>query len=52
MIENYWVKDNTIIFKPKFNEPIDNYIGEIFKYNGLIFSNYNSIYLKIQMNMC
>jgi len=39
--ENYWVYNNKIIFKPKFNEPIKNYIEDISKCNDLIFSNHN-----------
>ena len=35
---DYITKDNTIIFDPEFNEPLD--IDLLSKYNEIIFSNY------------
>ena len=49
--ENYWIwKDNTLIFKPKFNKPLDNYINIIKNYDKLIFSNYCDIAICIKTN--
>jgi len=36
----YWIVDDVIIFKPKFNESLDKYSNIISNYRILIFSNY------------
>ena len=41
--DNYWIRDNKIIFKPNFNEKLSNYIKIISKYNELMFSNYDNV---------
>ena len=43
MIEtnNYWILDDAIIFKPKFDNVLDDYVDIISKYNKLIFSDYD-----------
>ena len=41
MKELYWIVDETLIFKPEFNEELDNYYNVISQYNKIIFSNYN-----------
>jgi hypothetical protein len=28
-MDDYWIHDNTIIFKPNFNSSVDDYIGKI-----------------------
>ena len=49
--EDYWIwNDNTLVFKPEFNKPLDDYINIISKYNKLIFSNYNDIDICIETN--
>ena len=47
---HYWTYENKIIFKPKFNNKLDNYIDIISKYNELIFSNYNDCSITIKTN--
>ena len=34
----YWFKDNKLIFKPNFDEELDDYYGLISQYDELIFS--------------
>ena len=41
MGEPYWIIDDAIIFKPDFNDSLDNYSDLISNYRILIFSNYN-----------
>ena len=48
MDEKYWIYEDYFIFKPDFNEPIDNYIGIIKNYNKLIFSNYDDLEITIK----
>ena len=40
---DYWIHEDCFIFKPDFNEPIDNYIEIIKNYNKLIFSNHKHL---------
>jgi hypothetical protein len=40
---DYWILDDTIIFKPEFNSSLDNYVEIISKYKKLIFSNYDNL---------
>ena len=49
-MENFWVKDNQIIFKPDFNEPINKYQREISNCNGLIFGNYDKLEIILETN--
>ena len=50
-IEDYWIwNNNTVVFKPKFNKPLDDYINIISKYDKLIFSNYMDIAIYIETN--
>jgi hypothetical protein len=46
----YWIIDEIIIFKPQFNEPLDNYSNIISKCIGLIFSNYSDPKITIETN--
>src|SRR3990167_5408839 len=48
--EYYWIYENKIIFKPKFNAKLDNYFDIISKYNELIFSNYDDYNIIIETN--
>ncbi len=41
--KNYWTYGDYFIFKPEFNEPIDDYIEIIKNYTKLIFSNYDDL---------
>lgn len=45
---NYIIFNNKIIFNNDFNEPLNNYIELIAKYNYLIFSNYKDINISIK----
>ena len=50
-LENYWIYNNdTIVFKPDFNESINNYINIIKQYDKLIFSNFNDLNKCIENN--
>ena len=44
----YWIIDDAIIFKPTFNESLDDYSDIISNYRILIFSNYNDPYIAIK----
>jgi hypothetical protein len=46
----YWIIDGIIIFKPEFNESLDNYSNIISKCIGLIFSNYTDPKIAIETN--
>ena len=48
--KDYWIYENKIIFKPKFNAKLDNYFDIISKYNELIFSNYDDYNITIKTN--
>ena len=50
MDKNYWIYEDSFIFKPEFNEPIDDYIDIIKNYKKLIFSNYNDFKICIETN--
>jgi len=41
MENNYWIVDNWLIFKPEFNDELDEYYDIINKYKKIMFSNYN-----------
>ena len=49
-MNDYWIQDDTIIFKPKFNGRLDNYIDIITKYDKLIFSDYDCPLICIETN--
>ena len=49
-MEDYWIYENKIIFKPEFNDKLDNYFDIISKYNELIFSNYDNYNITIKTN--
>ena len=38
---DYWIYEDKVIFKPNFNDNLDDYFDIISKYNELIFSNYD-----------
>ena len=44
---NYSIIDDYIIFKPDYNEPLDNYNDIIKKYKKIIFSNFSNLKLAI-----
>ena len=46
----YWISNTSIIFKPKFNEPLVNYIQIISQHNKLIFSNYDNLDIYLEIN--
>ena len=49
--EDYWIwNDDTLVFKPEFNKPLDDYINIIKNYDKLIFSNYSDIVICIKTN--
>src|SRR6056300_1247759 len=49
--EDYWIWNvNTLVFKPEFNKPLDDYINIISKYDKLIFSNYSDVKICIETN--
>ena len=50
MENNYWVKNEWLIFNPYFNEELTNYDVVINKYNKIIFSNYYNILMVIETN--
>jgi len=39
----YWISNTSIIFKPEFNEPLNNHIQITSQYNKLIFSDYDDL---------
>ena len=43
MNEDYWIYEDSIIFKPEFDKPLDDYIEIISNYKKLIFSNYDNL---------
>ncbi len=46
----YWIVNNKLIFKPEFNEELDDYYDVISQYNTLIFSNYNDSLVALKTN--
>lgn len=40
---NYWIHNNSLIFKPHFNEPLENFYQVVTDYETLIFANYNEL---------
>jgi len=50
MENNYWIVDDWLIFKPEFNDKLDEYYDMINKYNKIIFSNYNEHLIEIETN--
>ena len=50
LFKNYWIYENKVIFKPNFNDNLDDYIDIISKYNELIFSNYDDYNITIKTN--
>ena len=48
MENNYWIYEEYFIFKPEFDEKIDDYIPIIKNYKKLIFSNYDDYKLCIE----
>ncbi len=42
MDSSYWIVDDKLIFKPNFNEKLDDYYDVISQHNELIFSNYDN----------
>ena len=47
----YWIIDNKLIFKPDFNDELDNYYDIMSQHNELIFSNYNNPETAIKTNI-
>jgi hypothetical protein len=52
MENNYWIVDDWLIFKPEFNDKLDEYYDIINKYNKIIFSNYDDPLIAIKNNNC
>ena len=50
MKEPYWIIADTIIFKPKFANSLDEYVEIISQYKNLIFSNFNDPKIAIEIN--
>ena len=50
MENNYWIVDDWLIFKPEFNEELDEYYDVINKYKKIMFSNYNDPLIAIETN--
>ena len=50
MDNNYWIVDDCLIFKPEFNDKLDEYYNVINKYNKIMFSNYNDPLIAIKTN--
>jgi len=48
--DSYWIIEDTLIFKPTFNESLDNYVKNILKYKKIIFSNYIEPKIAIETN--
>jgi len=50
MKNNYWVVDGWLIFKPEFNDELNEYYDVINKYEKIMFSNYNDPLIAIKTN--
>ena len=50
MNTKYWIIDDKLIFKPEFDEELEEYYNVIGQYNTLIFSNYNDPEITIKTN--
>src|SRR3990167_1427749 len=50
LFKKYWIYENKVIFKPDFNDKLDDYIDIISKHNELIFSNYDDCIITIKTN--
>ena len=49
MDENYWIVDDWLIFKPEFNEELNEYYDIINKYKKIMFINYNEPLIAIKL---
>ena len=47
---DYWINDDTLIFKPEFNKPINEYADLIQNYTRIIFSNYTDLKILFETN--
>ena len=52
MTDKYWINNNKFIFRPNFNEDINDYLSLISKYDELIFSDYNKLSILLQNYNC
>ena len=50
MENNYWIVDDWLIFKPKFNEELTDYYVIINQYKKIMFSDYNNPLISIETN--
>ena len=50
MEDNYWIVDEWLIFKPEFNDELDEYYDIINKYKKIMFSNYDEPLIAIETN--
>ena len=50
MENNYWVVDGWLIFKPEFNDKLNEYYDVINKYEKIMFNNYNDPLIAIKIN--
>ena len=49
--EDYWIlNENTLVLKPEFDKPLDDYIDIISEYDNLIFSNYSNVKICVETN--
>jgi hypothetical protein len=46
--DKYWIYDNKLIFKPDFDESLDDYLDLLKNCTQLIFANYDSLDLVIK----
>jgi hypothetical protein len=49
-MNDYWIYEDTIIFKPEFDGSLDIYNDILTQYNKLVFSDYNNLKICIETN--
>ena len=52
MENNYWIVDEWLIFKPDFNENLDEYYDVINKYEKVMFSNLKQAQKNLDQQHC
>ena len=48
--DKYWIYEDYFIFKPEFNEELDDYVELLLNYKKLIFSDYDDYKICIETN--